>query len=321
MRRAMVVAVVAVVLGACGSSDDTESTDVTSSTTVDPTTTGSPVTTSTTTASTITTPSVDVNIVTAEALTGAIYAGDPAAIDELPWANPGSPARADAKTAALFEAALNVQVVAFSCRGETAEVVTCRTQATDDLNDALGAGVYTDTHVIGFNESGEITELATEIQDGGVREVFTSWAWGIAHPGLCESPAQCAEALVGVVDEYNETYPAAVVASYIAAYNARDLDEVMTFFTEDSVVTGHPFAASSVGLAEIRGVHQADINAASEENPYTISNVEVSGDTVTWDHLWVNSTGDRFCQIGQEAVVENGTFVTWTWPSDGFDCP
>ncbi len=117
------------------------------------------------------------------------------------------------------------------------------------------------------------------------------------------------------------TDPAATVEGYIAAYNAHDVDEVMTFFSEDSVVTGHPAAATSTGLDQIRALHQQDINSAADENAYTISNVQVSGDTVTWDHVWVHADGNEFCKFGHEAVVADGKFVTWTWPGGGFDCP
>ena len=114
--------------------------------------------------------------------------------------------------------------------------------------------------------------------------------------------------------------PAATLEGYIAAYNAGDIDEVMTFFSEDSVMTGHPFAPSASGLAQIRSVQTQDLGAAASANAYTISNVEVSGDTVTWDHVWVSDGGSEFCQYGQSAVVEDGVFLTWTWPSGGGDC-
>lgn len=115
--------------------------------------------------------------------------------------------------------------------------------------------------------------------------------------------------------------PAATVEGYIAAYNEGDIDEVMAFFTEDSVVIGHPFAPESSGLAEIRAVQIRDLLAAAAEDPYTISNVEVSGNTVTWDHVWVSDAGESYCQYGHKAVVEDGKFVSWRWGvADGFSC-
>ena len=38
--------------------------------------------------------------------------------------------------------------------------------------------------------------------------------------------------------------PASTLEGYTAAYNAGDIDELMTFFSEESVMTGHPFDAS-----------------------------------------------------------------------------
>ncbi len=150
-------------------------------------------------------------------------------------------------------------------------------------------------------------------------ETFTNWAWNIAYPGICDSPAQCASALLGVVDEYNESYSGAVIAAYIAAYNSGDIDRVMSMFSEASVVTGHPFADSPTGLAAIRSIQLADLASAGPD-AYTISNVEVTGDTVTWDHVWTNSNGTDYCQFGQNAVVESGSILSWTWPTDGGEC-
>ena len=115
--------------------------------------------------------------------------------------------------------------------------------------------------------------------------------------------------------------PAGVLNDYRAAYNAGDIDAVMDLFTDESVVTGHPFQASSEGLSAIRSVQVSDIAAAATSDAYTISNVEVSGDTVTWDHVWTSSTGDQFCQEGQTAVIKDGKILTWDWPDGSFSCP
>lgn len=121
--------------------------------------------------------------------------------------------------------------------------------------------------------------------------------------------------------ESSDTGPAAVIEAYTEAYNSGDIDAVMVLFTEDSVVTGHPFSNKSEGLLEIRTVQIEDISSGASENAYTISNVEVSGDTVTWDHLWVSDDGSEFCQTGQTAVIEDGKIVSWTWPTASSDCP
>jgi hypothetical protein len=70
----------------------------------------------------------------------------------------------------------------------------------------------------------------------------------------------------------------------------------------------------------IRVVQVRDINEAAADNAYAFSNVEVTGNTATWDQRWRNRNGDRFCRQGQSAVVEDGRIVSWTWGGDG-GCP
>lgn len=114
--------------------------------------------------------------------------------------------------------------------------------------------------------------------------------------------------------------PAAVVEDYRAAYNSGDIDAVMDLFTEDSIVTGHPFADRSEGLDAIRAVQAEDIAAAAGQDAYAFSNVETDGDRVTWDSDWTNDGGDRFCRSGHTALIENGKIVSWQWPLEGTAC-
>jgi hypothetical protein len=114
--------------------------------------------------------------------------------------------------------------------------------------------------------------------------------------------------------------PAAVVDQYVAAYNSGDIDAVMAVFTEDSVISGHPFTSEASGLTAIRGVQGSDIAAGASTDAYSISNVEVDGDTVTWDQVWVNDGGESFCRDGQSAVIKDGTMLTWTWSGSSL-CP
>jgi len=114
--------------------------------------------------------------------------------------------------------------------------------------------------------------------------------------------------------------PNDVIEDYVSAYNAGDIDEVMSFFDEDSVIIGHPFAARSEGVEQIRGVMVADLSEAADTNAYTISNLEATGNTVTWDHRWTNRRGAEFCGTGHSTRIDNGKIDTWTWPS-WFDCP
>ena len=122
--------------------------------------------------------------------------------------------------------------------------------------------------------------------------------------------------------ELEERTPDQTIRAYTTAYNTHNIDAVMAFFTEESAVTGHPFAAEAVGLSAIRILNIEDIAAAAEFRAYMISNLEVNGDTVTWDHVWTNDEGDTYCQQGQTAIVKDGTILTWTWPQgDDASCP
>ena len=114
--------------------------------------------------------------------------------------------------------------------------------------------------------------------------------------------------------------PAATIEDYRTAYNAGDVDGVMALFSEESVMTGNSFFESA-GLTEIRAVWVEDINAAATEDAYTISNVEVTGNTVTWDQVWIGRDGEQACLEGQSAVIEDGKILLWTWSSRDVSCP
>ena len=108
--------------------------------------------------------------------------------------------------------------------------------------------------------------------------------------------------------------PAAVLDAYVAAYNRGDVDAVMAFYSDASVVLGFPFADEQRGLESIRSVMIQDIAAAAASDALTISNVAVSGNEVTWDQVWVDDGGEEFCVEGQTAVIEGGKILLFTWP-------
>jgi uncharacterized protein (TIGR02246 family) len=115
--------------------------------------------------------------------------------------------------------------------------------------------------------------------------------------------------------------PAAVIEQYTTAYNSGDIDAIMAVFTEDSVLYGFPGTSEAAGLTVIRRLYTHDLANAASTDAYSISNVEVDGDTVTWDQLWVNKEGKNYCMEGQSAVIKDGKILTWTWPSDNSPCP
>ena len=101
---------------------------------------------------------------------------------------------------------------------------------------------------------------------------------------------------------------AAVIESYIEAYNSDDFDDVMSHFTDESVIVGHPtdFDPQAADIGSIRRLHKEDLSFGEQ---YTISNIDVNGDTVTWDSIW----GEDGCVKGHAAVVRDGKIVSWVW--------
>jgi len=109
-------------------------------------------------------------------------------------------------------------------------------------------------------------------------------------------------------DESRDSSVAAVVESYIEAYNNDDFDEVMTHFTDESVIVGHPTDADpeAPDIYEIRQLHRVDLGFGEQ---YTISSVEVDGDTVTWNSIW----GEDGCVKGHSAVIADDKILNWVW--------
>jgi hypothetical protein len=101
---------------------------------------------------------------------------------------------------------------------------------------------------------------------------------------------------------------AAVVESYVEAYNSGNFDELMSHFTDDSIIVGHPtdFDPEAADIGAIRRLHKEDLSFGEQ---YTISSIDVSGDTVTWDSIW----GEDGCVQGHTTVVADGKIISWTW--------
>lgn len=162
---------------------------------------------------------------------------------------------------------------------------------------------------------------------------------------LAVSAAAAAVVIVGVValvnrgDETVVTEPAtssdgtaaagsvedsatATITGYFAAFNARDIDAMMRYFDEDSVIVGHPLVGSDPveGIDRIEPLLRTSISMSADTDAFLIENVAASGTTVTWDDQWTNSQGQIYCGVGNSAVVEDGIIATWTVASDA-PCP
>ncbi len=112
------------------------------------------------------------------------------------------------------------------------------------------------------------------------------------------------------------TDPMAVVQAFNDASNSGDIERVLVFFTDDSVIRTippplPPSPESPTGKQQIREWFEPkmrNLHVAS-------SNLKTSGDTVTWD---ANVSGDMFRQMGidsfdvmAEAVVKGGKITSF----------
>jgi ketosteroid isomerase-like protein len=116
--------------------------------------------------------------------------------------------------------------------------------------------------------------------------------------------------------------PAAVVADYLEVFNAEDGEAVMVFYTNDAVIEGHP-DESSDGLAtstsEILAIETAMNRHQGTTGTMEYLNMEVSGDTVTLDNIFINGSGDCFSSTGSVMTVEDDkiALIVWGNPEGG----
>ncbi len=123
-------------------------------------------------------------------------------------------------------------------------------------------------------------------------------------------------------DESDVAGPQATVEGYFAAFNSQDIEAVLEFFTEASRIDFHPkdkpvfrgFGEPLRGLTEIRRTLQREMDLTAPVDGYVISNVEVSGNSVTWDHAWTENDGGRTCAEGHSATIEDGKILFWEYP-------
>jgi hypothetical protein len=106
-----------------------------------------------------------------------------------------------------------------------------------------------------------------------------------------------------------------VVAAYADAVNARDGDAVMALFDVEVTITGHPLdgtpGSPALGLAEARALEALTIQLAVADDAYQASDIDVSGNVVTWSHLFHGQA--HTCVGTDEIVVESGKIVRWDY--------
>jgi ketosteroid isomerase-like protein len=113
--------------------------------------------------------------------------------------------------------------------------------------------------------------------------------------------------------------PEEVLAAYIAAFNADDLDAVMALFADDAVVLNDPVTSRAVaqGIDEVREVQDAEMSLGES---YEVLSVDSADNAVTFEVLY--RTTDERCFAGTiEITVEEGKIDRWNNRSVGRACP
>jgi hypothetical protein len=116
--------------------------------------------------------------------------------------------------------------------------------------------------------------------------------------------------------------PAAVVADYLEVWNAEDGEAVMVFYTDDAVIEGHPNFASdglATGKSEILAIETSMNGLQGATGTMEHLNMEVSGDTVTLDNIFINGSGECFSSTGSVMTVEDDkiALIVWGNPEGG----
>ena len=110
--------------------------------------------------------------------------------------------------------------------------------------------------------------------------------------------------------------PAAVVADYLEVWNAEDVEAVMVFYADDAVIEGHPSdpdGGLATGQSEILVIETRLDGFQGETGTMEYLNMEVSGDTVTFDNIFINGSGQCFSSTGSVYTVEDGKIVLLVW--------
>jgi len=95
----------------------------------------------------------------------------------------------------------------------------------------------------------------------------------------------------------------------------------MVFYAEDAVIEGHPSDPDGLatGKPEIL-VIETRLDAAQESTgTMEYINMGVSGDTVTFDNIFINGSGECFSSTGPAMTVEDDkiALIVWGTPNGG----
>ena len=122
----------------------------------------------------------------------------------------------------------------------------------------------------------------------------------------------------------NDSDPAAVLAEYLEVWNAEDAEAVMVFYAEDAVIEGHPSDTDELatGKSEILVVEKVIQGHRGSTGTMEYINMEVSGDTVAFDNIFHNASGECFSSAGSEATIVDDKITLIVWGElDAGLCP
>jgi len=113
--------------------------------------------------------------------------------------------------------------------------------------------------------------------------------------------------------------PAAVLAAYEDARNAKDVDALVALYADDAVVIGHPLDGDKLaeGVDEIRALER-QVPMYMGANGFTeFRTIEVSGNTATFKQKFVNNAGACFSDNdtgkGNTVTVVDGKITLYVW--------
>jgi ketosteroid isomerase-like protein len=113
--------------------------------------------------------------------------------------------------------------------------------------------------------------------------------------------------------------PEAALNAYGDGINANSVDQTMEAFAEDAVMVDHPLNPGELnGKDEVRrGVSDTVNRSRVEPDAYSVSAVEVDGETVSWSYVWTNVGNEEHCAAGNEIDVnDDGLIVELRWGED-----
>ncbi len=95
----------------------------------------------------------------------------------------------------------------------------------------------------------------------------------------------------------------------------------MVFYTEDAVIEGHPSDPDGLttGKSEILVIETSLNGFQGSTGTMEYLNMEVSGDTVTFDNIFLNGSGECFSSTGSVMTVEDDkiALIVWGNPNGG----